>query len=74
MRYYIIRTKEKTVCIYKTLDAAQIMLAKLAEGEMYEEDMDLILCATDDYGRVQSEVVLYMYRMTSDVIQCVLPT
>jgi hypothetical protein len=69
MRYYIIRTKAKTVCIYKTLDAAQIMFTKLAEGEMCEEDMDLVLCVTDDYGRVQSEVILYMYCMNSDVIQ-----
>lgn len=71
MRYYIIRTAIRMICIYKTMDAAQIMFAKLVEGELREENVDLVMCDTDEHGRVQTEVILYMYVQSTDIIQYV---
>jgi hypothetical protein len=72
MRYYIIRTAIRFVCIHKTLDAAQIMFAKLANGEMRDENIDLVQCDTDEHGRVHTEVILYMYVQSTDVIECMM--
>ena len=69
MHYYVIRTATNILYIHKTFEPARLMLIQLAEGVMQWIDMDLVRYSTDEFGKVQSEVVVCKYIQNSECIE-----
>lgn len=71
MRYYMIRTATNILYIYKTFEPARVMMLQLAEGNMRWTDMDIVYYSTDEFGKVQTEVVVCKYVSNSDCVLAV---
>ena len=69
MRYYVVRTESNVLYIYKTFEPAHLSLIRLVEGVMRWTDMDIVQYSTDDFGKVQSEVVMCKYISNSECIE-----
>lgn len=68
MRYYVIRTATNILYIYKTYEPAYLMMMRLAEGVMCWTDMEIVHYSTDEFGKVQSEVIVCKYIQNSDCV------